>query len=402
MMTSSYPFPQELITAFATGNAGLFIGAGLSTGAGLPGWDTLMQELVQEIEGCPERASYLDIAQYYALAYGRPRLVARLRRQLDTLTLAPTAGHAVVARLPVRLIFTTNYDDLLEQALDAAGRRYRLVMQDPALGDWPDDPGETVIVKLHGDLGRPDSIIITAEDYECYIRDHAALLRLLAGALQSHILLFLGYSATDLNVRQLLTTVRKAGDAPRRYGYTVVFNASRWEVADLEHRGLGVINLEVGADVPETEPEGQRRRNTALAAWLRQLHEQVESIQAHDPPAIPAPGGPAALADEVIYWLQVRGYTVVARQPQSSRAVDLVAHLPEGIPILVRCLPDTPTADDLAALDAARAARACALAWLITPGPETPPNDDSLPAVRAYTLPTFIRASTDTRAALPQ
>jgi hypothetical protein len=52
--------------------------------------------------------------------------------------------------------------------------------------------------------------------------------------------------------------------APARYSYTVVFNASRGEISDLEHRGLCAMKLEVGEDVSESDSAGQERRNRAL------------------------------------------------------------------------------------------------------------------------------------------
>ncbi len=41
--------PPELITAIARGNAVLFVGAGLSKGAGLPDWNDLITLLANEL-----------------------------------------------------------------------------------------------------------------------------------------------------------------------------------------------------------------------------------------------------------------------------------------------------------------------------------------------------------------
>ena len=56
--------PDELVAAIASGNAVLFVGAGLSAGAGLPSWGQLIGPLADRI-GPPDnqRSDLLKIAQ---------------------------------------------------------------------------------------------------------------------------------------------------------------------------------------------------------------------------------------------------------------------------------------------------------------------------------------------------
>ncbi len=266
--------PRELVEQFARGNGAIFVGAGLSIGTGLPGWGDLVCRLAAEIEGYPTDASYQDIAQYYANEHGPHRLVTRLREELDTFKLKPTSVHEALVRLPVNPIFTTNYDDLLEQALRTAKRRFDLVVGSGDPGFWSSD--RLQLVKLHGDLSQPKSIVITAEDYERYFDDHPALARQLAGALQTRTVLFLGYSATDPDFRQLLTRVRSEAGGLARNAFAVLFNAVKFTVKDLERRGIRVINLEVAAEPSDEEATRPHRRNQVLTVWLDELHRQVQ------------------------------------------------------------------------------------------------------------------------------
>ena len=77
------------------------------------------------------------VAQYFEIVGGRDTLEEELRRQFAG-RYVPSRLHRHLAEQPGSMLFvTTNYDDLLEQALEDAGKTYDLVVQttDPALGE---------------------------------------------------------------------------------------------------------------------------------------------------------------------------------------------------------------------------------------------------------------------------
>jgi SIR2-like protein len=250
--------PKELLKQFAEGNGTIFIGAGLSSAAGLPSWSMLIDGLTTELEGVPENASFPDIAQYYELVYGRHRLVEKIRELLSGVSIPSTSLHDQVTRLPTTEIFTTNFDNLLEQALKQAHLPFLSLVTGEDAAFWTS--GAVKIIKLHGDLSQPSSLVITSADYEMYQSTHVALARLLQSTLHTRTVLFLGYSARDQNFRFLLRQVRYELGRYTRNLYALLFGVNKLHRLDLEARGLRVIDLELETNM-SSPPK-------ALGAWL--------------------------------------------------------------------------------------------------------------------------------------
>ena len=103
--------PHELVNAIVRGDAVLFIGAGLSVGAGLPGWNELLEPLANSISlPINLRIDTLKIAQYYQNKRGRNTLLNHVREKTDTTGKAPTQIHRRLTNLGIHTWFTSNYD----------------------------------------------------------------------------------------------------------------------------------------------------------------------------------------------------------------------------------------------------------------------------------------------------
>jgi hypothetical protein len=252
--------PQELSQQVHSGNVVLFVGAGLSIGAGLPSWDALIRPLAEHIGYTG--GDWLKAAQYYENQSGRNALISYLRDRLNTTGITPTENHTLLTRLPVNIVFTTNLDDLLEWAYRSAGRRVNLVVGATGLTMW--DESQVNLVKLHGTYDRPETFIITEKDYNTFYRHNALLVQQLGALLATKTFLFAGYSVSDPDFNQLYDQLGVDLGRYQRRPYLVTFDVDPFKAKDLEQRGYCVINL-----------PGEGDRNARLGEWLGALLKAV-------------------------------------------------------------------------------------------------------------------------------
>jgi hypothetical protein len=74
-----------------------------------------------------------------------------------------------LAQLDFPVVITTNYDQHFEKALAGVGKQPRVAIYTPRLEETTDYRKPTaqspIVFKIHGDISRPETIVITDEDY---------------------------------------------------------------------------------------------------------------------------------------------------------------------------------------------------------------------------------------------
>lgn len=258
-----HPLRSNLLT----GNAAAFVGAGMSVGAGLPGWYAMIRDLSQRVGYELPPAQWassevlIDAAQYYVNREGLHSLIAFLKDRLDTTGRNPTAAHRALASLPLSTVFTANYDDLLERAYREAGKRVQLIVSDRGLPFQRRDPGAVNLVKLYGDLDQPETIVLARQQYESFFLQRPQMIKLLETELARSDMLYLGWSHTDPHFNLVFGEILNRFGGFTRSGYAVMFNVPESQRLDLERRHIRLVEL---------PPEGDL--NNRLAEWLDQLH----------------------------------------------------------------------------------------------------------------------------------
>jgi hypothetical protein len=223
-------------------------GEAWAKGSFLPSGGELARKLAEQSSyPTTETGDLLRVSQYVDAAFGDKDLYRYLRAVFDA-DYPPSSLHRFLAALPAflrgrdapqPLLITTNYDDLLERALDARGEKYDVVWyaaKAGALGGqflhrpykgktvpikFPNKytslklpvSERTVILKLHGAVDRAnpkgDSYVITEDDYIDYLAAQADVGGQIPIAVRERMadnhFLFLGYSMRDWNLRVILS-----------------------------------------------------------------------------------------------------------------------------------------------------------------------------------------------------
>jgi hypothetical protein len=226
----STTFVSKYAKELANDNAAAFIGAGLSKAAGYVDWPGLLDPVAKELGlDVKKENDLVALAQYYVNKKGanRHQLSQLLVESFSDLQ-EPTENHKILARLPIRAFWTTNYDALIEGALHAGGRIADVKYTSEQLTTTK-TRRDVVVYKMHGDIGHPSSAVLTRDDYERYHRTHEAFITALSGALVSTTFCFLGFSFNDPNLDYILSRIRATFTEDQRAHYCITKRRSRKE-----------------------------------------------------------------------------------------------------------------------------------------------------------------------------
>jgi len=177
-------------------------------GAGYPSWRTLLKRIADELQlDIDQEHDLAAVAQHYINRNrGKGRLTQVIAEQFPTKPVPPVLRR--VARLPLRHVWTTNWDTLIETAF--AEMRKEPDVKDRADNLTYERPGADVsIYKMHGSVSNLADIVLATDDFELYRIKREAFLRVLAGHLISTSFLFIGVSFTDPNLGHLLGGIRE-------------------------------------------------------------------------------------------------------------------------------------------------------------------------------------------------
>jgi hypothetical protein len=159
------------------------------------------------------------LAQYYCNERcGQRSGLTRVLLEEFTRGAEPTENHRILARLPITTYWTTNYDKLIEQGLEQAGKRADVKHTVPQLA-FTKPARDAVVYKMHGDIEHPASVVLIKDDYERYHVTRHPFVTALTGDLVSKTFLFLGFSFTDPNLDYVFSRIRATYDENMRTHY---------------------------------------------------------------------------------------------------------------------------------------------------------------------------------------
>jgi hypothetical protein len=203
------------------------------------------------------------IALFYELRRSRNQLVQAIRGSVQE-GKRPSPALRALAEMDFPIVITTNYDQLFENALVLAGKQPRVTIYTPNLEETVDHKNPTVaspvVFKVHGDIDRLETIVVTDEDYIQFVlrmsnKDPYDPLPL---TLKYHLnvwtTVFVGYSLLDYNLRLLFKSLRwKIDNAniPDMYSVDLTPDPLILSVWQDERHYVRFIAQDVWALVPE-------------------------------------------------------------------------------------------------------------------------------------------------------
>jgi SIR2-like domain len=208
-------------------------------------------------------ANLQRVALFFEIARSRQQLVEAVRNTVQV-GKRPSPVLRALAELDFPVVITTNYDQLFENALAAVGKQPRVAVYTPNLEATPDyrDPTEDspIIFKIHGDITRPETVVITDEDYIQFVlrmsnKDPYDPVPLtLKFYLTGWTTLFVGYSLLDYNLRLLFKTLRwkiDSANVPDMYSVDYHPDPLIFDVWHNQRRYVKFIAQDVWAFVPK-------------------------------------------------------------------------------------------------------------------------------------------------------
>lgn len=202
-----------------------FLGAGVSKQAGLPLWKELMTEMDKEAQQYSRRPPLVRMsvlrtsdllwqAEFFRLELESRAKYASFLQRIFGVGLTQGQGiFANLVRLRFRHFLTTNYDTLLEQAMEREGIGFSRF-------DWTDreqcrdfflkyllHQSPRSVVHLHGRVDQPSSMILSHRDYVArYVAtsEYVDKLSVLFATLR---LVFIGFSLDDPDLKFILRQV---------------------------------------------------------------------------------------------------------------------------------------------------------------------------------------------------
>ena len=253
---------NRLVEQLQSGDCTPFLGAGASAGT-LPAGSDLSKRWADRYDYPFENSTELaEVMQYARIIEMDPVTVKQhVKEFLENRGIPDfrdqAEPHALLARFPVSVYLTTNYDDFMTQAL-LRERKDPTTVVCPWYRGANDDAGTRIprdyrprddnplVFHLHGSFLHPSSLVLTEQDYSEFLvtlvkeqgmNEHRVIPTQVLNALTRQPLLFIGYSLRDSSFRTLFHgLVRSVANVQQRRHVSVQLPLPASMAADARER----------------------------------------------------------------------------------------------------------------------------------------------------------------------
>lgn len=222
--------PSPLIENIKNRNVVLFLGSGFSINAihpkreEIPLANDLAERLADKFLGGEFKGSPLtyisDLAISESSLFAVQSFIAEIFREFE-----PNESQIKLSSFPWKTIFTTNYDQILEQAYQ--GNKSKIQDLSPVFRNTPEHQifktvNTVPYYKLHGCISYINDenlpLILSTDQYITHKRNRERLFIKLNEIAKDYSILFVGYSNQDTNIRSILKEIENLKEGrPRSY-----------------------------------------------------------------------------------------------------------------------------------------------------------------------------------------
>lgn len=235
---------KEYVKALRFNNASIFIGSGMSMPVFNCDWKELIKPYAEEIK-YPMKENGNDfplIAQSYVNSGND---IYKFKTSISEKFKNDTVNkfYITIAGLPIKNYWTTNYDCLIENALNRLDKQFDIIYDNNSFVTLK-NKRENIVYKCHGDCRYPNSILITKEDYDRFENKSFNFTHALYNEFASSTVLFLGYSFNDPDIKSIISNLAVKNDTKQTHFIIIKRKKSEYSheqkfwLEDLERYGI--------------------------------------------------------------------------------------------------------------------------------------------------------------------
>ena len=213
-----------------------FIGSGMSKNVGLPDWGELIDELKKDLNTTEE--DYLKIAQLYFLEFGEYEYIKKVKSFFPSENIVIKNTHSLLVKLFPQNIITTNWDIVIEKAIENEMALYDVVRNDSELINTTSN---RKLIKMHGDI-EIGNIIFKEDDYLEYSQKFPLIENYVKSVLSTNTVIFFGYSYNDINLKYITKWIQNSSKV-RPPAYMIVFKEDKIQEKYFKNHGVSVLNI---------------------------------------------------------------------------------------------------------------------------------------------------------------
>lgn len=235
---------KKIIELIRREDVTLFVGSGCSIASNAPSAKELADKFWPLLEPAYQdddiKSSLQDVTENLVIQEGANR--TKLNKVLvDTFTsLTPSTFHDLLPRIPhFHTIITTNYDFLIETAysFDLS----QVIASDPELVNT--DSRKVQLLKIHGDTKHLEDIVITKSDYRHFLESpkNSLLWSRITTEFTSKHIVFVGYSAEDQNILNLIEHIKKKTSGSIKQMFLISPSLKKAQEKRMKDMGVSII-----------------------------------------------------------------------------------------------------------------------------------------------------------------